>query len=149
MKPSLSNPLLTRCLAVGITSFIFCTSSVFAATYQWDQNDRAAGLGGSGAWDTASAFWDLVGTGLDDGTAVTAAVADWNPAIAVDSATFGGTAGTVTLASAVNGLGTGFTTGHQLFQRPSPPKQIPSNHPVCRSHDFPPSNNSKSQSNPA
>jgi fibronectin-binding autotransporter adhesin len=110
MKLNRSNPLFARYSAIGLTSIVLCSGSAFAATYQWDQNDSTAGLGGIGAWDTTSLFWDLVGTGLDDGTAVTAAVANWNPTTAVDATTFGGTAGTVSLAASVNVLGTGFTT---------------------------------------
>lgn len=109
MKLNSSNQLLSRYFTLGATMF-FCAGSAFAATYQWDQNGSAAGLGGTGAWDTTSAFWDLMGSGPDDGTAVTATVANWNPTTAVDFATFGGTAGTVTLGSAVNVLGTSFTS---------------------------------------
>nr|MCU0794787.1 hypothetical protein [Akkermansiaceae bacterium] len=86
------------------------SSHAFAVTLQWDQNESAAGLGGTGTWDTTSLFWDTVGTGADDGTDATVAVANWNPTTAVDSVTFGGVAGTVTLGSAVNVLGTAFTT---------------------------------------
>lgn len=114
MKQKRSNQILSRYISIGTTIFL-CSGSAYAATYQWDQNDSAADLGGTGAWDTTSAFWDLVGTGLDDGTAVTTTVANWNPTAAVDYATFGGTAGTVTLASGVNVLGTSFTiSGYTL-----------------------------------
>ncbi len=115
MKPKRSNPLFARHFAAGITSFILCTASGYAATYQWDTNGSTPGLGGSGSWDTTNTFWDLVGTGVDDGTDATVAVANWNPTTAVDSATFGGTADTVTLASAVNALGTSFSTSGYIF----------------------------------
>ena len=99
-----------------LPAFILIAGSVaLAAPYQWDPNDSTAGLGGTGAWDTTSLFWDALGSGADDGSDTTVAVASWNPATAVDSVTFGGSAGTVTLGAAVNVLGTSFsTTGYTL-----------------------------------
>ncbi|MGC4016819.1 MAG: autotransporter-associated beta strand repeat-containing protein [Luteolibacter sp.] len=77
-----------------------------AATYQWDVNGASAGLGGSGAWDATSTFWDTTGVGADDGTDATAAVAAFT---AADSAIFGGTPGTVTLGTAITVGSTQFT----------------------------------------
>lgn len=65
--------------------------------YQWDVNDSAVGLGGTGAWNTSDAFWDPVGTAPDDGTATTTAYTFTD----ADKAIFAGTAGTVTLGTGV------------------------------------------------
>jgi len=77
-----------------------------AANFFWDTNSSAAGLGGTGNWDTATANW------FNAGSATTASGTDTTAAAAFttsDVAYFTGTAGTVTLGSAitVNGLNFG------------------------------------------
>lgn len=79
-----------------------------AATYQWDPNDSASGLGGSGTWDTTTANWDDTAAGTNDGTDATAAVTF--STVTSDAATFGGTAGTVTMGTSVTLSTTTFTT---------------------------------------
>lgn len=72
-----------------------------AATRYWDINGNTAGVGGTGTWDTTSAFWNTSATGT--GGTVTA----WNNSN-LDTATFAGTAGTVT-------LGVPITVGNVTF----------------------------------
>lgn len=77
-------------------ALLVATSSLHAATYQWDTNSSTAGLGAAGgataSWSGIN--WDLVGSGSDTGTAVTTA---HNFTAGTDIALFGGTAGTVTV----------------------------------------------------
>ncbi|HAZ66268.1 MAG TPA: hypothetical protein DCY41_05875, partial [Opitutae bacterium] len=74
-----------------------------AANYQWDANGATAGLGGAAtANPTGATSWDLLGTGLDDGTDATVA-----SNVAADSYYFGGLTGTGT-AGAINNNG-GYT----------------------------------------
>lgn len=107
MKPnkSLFSPISKAAGLVLLTSFCI-TLNLQGANYQWDTNGAAAGLGGTGNWTTTDANWDLSGTGLDDGTDATQAVTF----ATTDTAAFGGTAGTVTLASAVALGTTSFTS---------------------------------------
>jgi autotransporter-associated beta strand protein len=69
-----------------------------AANLYWDANGSVAGVGGTGTWDTTSAFWSSSSVGTD-----AAAVASFT---ANDTAYFIGTAGTVTLggATTIGGL---------------------------------------------
>ena len=61
-----------------------------ATTLTWDADGVSGGTtGGTGTWNTASALWDNAGV-----------MTTWNNATP-DSAIFGGTAGTVTLGSAI------------------------------------------------
>lgn len=72
-----------------------------AADLYWDVNGTAVGLGGTGAWNTSSLFWNPNSNG------VSGPMAAWNnAAVGGDNAIFNGTAGTVTLA--------GPTTAHNL-----------------------------------
>ncbi|HEX2888801.1 autotransporter-associated beta strand repeat-containing protein, partial [Vineibacter terrae] len=59
-------------------------------TWYWDVNGTALGIGGTGTWDTTSAFWN------QDSNGVSGPMGLWNNA-AGDNAIFNGTAGTVTL----------------------------------------------------
>lgn len=73
----------------------------------WDPNGSAAGVGGSGAWDTSSALWTTDPAGLT-GHVV------WNNS-AGDEAIFAGSAGTVTLSAGITAGGlTASTDGYQL-----------------------------------
>src|SRR5262245_61028974 len=71
----------TATVALGFASGTGANS----ASLDWDANGAAAGTGGTGTWNTATALW-FNGVGFQA----------WNNA-ALDDATFGGTAGTVTL----------------------------------------------------
>jgi autotransporter-associated beta strand protein len=65
-----------------------------AADYYWDNNGATAGIGGaSGAWDTTTTNWSTASAGN------VATVVYPNAAGATTTAHFGGTAGTVTIAS--------------------------------------------------
>ena len=104
------NPLVKVSKAVLMTAaaLITCTPPTKAATYQWDTNGAAAGLGGAATWTASNAFWDLVGTGADlgtDGTVVQAL----SPA-APNILQLGGlTAGTLTISGASKAAGFIFT----------------------------------------
>ena len=79
-----------------------------AATLYWDTNGPTAGVGGAGAWDASTAFWNTSATG-SGGTA--SAWINGN----VDSAVFAGTAGAVTLGVPVTVGNLNFnTTGYTL-----------------------------------
>lgn len=101
MKRKRSNQFL-------VISALACSliGSTHAANYQWDVNDSATGLGGTGTWNSTNAFWDLVGTAPDDGTAATTAPTFTS----ADTATFAGTAGTVTLGSTITVGNVNFNT---------------------------------------
>jgi fibronectin-binding autotransporter adhesin len=78
------------------------------STLYWDINGNTAGLGGTGAWNTANTFWNTSATGAG-GT-----VSTWNNG-AVNNAIFGGTAGTVTLGTPITAGNLTFaTTGYTL-----------------------------------
>jgi fibronectin-binding autotransporter adhesin len=66
-----------------------------AANRYWDANGTAVGSGGTGTWDTTSAFWSASTDG------VSGPFSPWNNA-ALDDAFFGGTAGTVTLGGPIS-----------------------------------------------
>ncbi|MDX2082348.1 MAG: autotransporter-associated beta strand repeat-containing protein [Terrimicrobiaceae bacterium] len=73
-----------------------------AQTYVWDPNGSGGGTGGTGTWDTTSLYWD-------NGTS------SWPTSGASNIASFGGTAGTVTLTSGLVANGLSFsTTGYTL-----------------------------------
>ena len=64
-----------------------------AANLYWDANGTNVGTGGTGAWNTTSAFWSTSTAGTD-----ASAIASFTSA---DTAFFAGTAGTVTLGQAI------------------------------------------------
>ncbi len=78
--------------------------AVHAATFYWDANGAAAGVGGTGIWDTSSSLWR---SGSETGTLTTYVSADTTDAYLT------GTAGTVTLSGSiiVNTLTLGATSG--------------------------------------
>jgi hypothetical protein len=58
-----------------LTALPIATSAIASAqaTYQWDVNGAATGIGhttGAKTWNTTNAFWDLVGTGNDSGNPI-------------------------------------------------------------------------------
>ena len=73
-----------------------------AANYFWDpgQSNADPGSGGTGSWDTTNTFWKLAGTSGD---------VVW-PNTLTNTATFAGTAGTVTVNANLNALGMIFNT---------------------------------------
>ena len=74
-----------------------------AANLYWDSaNGNTAGLGGTGNWDTTSAFWSSTSAGTDPVTA---------NFTANDIAYFTGTAGTVTLGGPITIGGLNFGVG--------------------------------------
>lgn len=104
MKPHRFNPLVASA-AVALS----LSGSAFAASYQWDGNGATPGLGGSSgglAWNTGNSTWDLVGTGLDNGTDTTVAYTF----TAADTAIFGGTAASVFTGNAMRTVTIGATT---------------------------------------
>ncbi|HEY9130406.1 MAG TPA: autotransporter-associated beta strand repeat-containing protein [Dyella sp.] len=68
--------------------------TAFATDRYWDVNGGAAGSGGTGTWDTLSAYWNAANDG------VAGPFTAWNNA-ALDNAIFAGTPGTVTLSGAI------------------------------------------------
>ena len=82
-------------------------ASLPAANYYWDpsKSNTDPGSGGTGIWDTTSTFWKLAGTSGD---------VVW-PNTTANTADFAGTAGTVTLGSAITAGGLIFdTAGYSL-----------------------------------
>ncbi|MBZ9767076.1 autotransporter-associated beta strand repeat-containing protein [Mesorhizobium sp. CA6] len=97
--PSLTNlaskaaPILRGALVSGALLTGLGAVPAGAADLYWDVNGTAVGLGGTGAWNTSSLFWNPSSDG------VTGPMAIWNnAAVGGDNAIFNGTAGTVTLA---------------------------------------------------
>ena len=78
-----------------------------AADYQWDVNGATAGLGGTGSRNSANTVWDDLSAGVNDGTDTTQAVTFATS----HTATFAGTAGTVTLTSGAYSGDTNVTAG--------------------------------------
>ncbi|TPI21035.1 autotransporter-associated beta strand repeat-containing protein [Mesorhizobium sp. B4-1-1] len=86
--PVLRGALVSAALLAGLGAV-----PAGAADLYWDVNGTAVGLGGTGAWNTSSLFWNPSSDG------VTGPMASWNnAAVGGDNAFFNGTAGTVTLA---------------------------------------------------
>ena len=102
MKTSRRSRLSLRlfCAALPLLSV-----SATAASLNWDADGvSGAPTGGTGTWNTTSTFWD------DAGTMVT-----WNNGTP-DSASFGGTAGTVTLGESITAGTVSFdTAGYTLL----------------------------------
>jgi fibronectin-binding autotransporter adhesin len=100
---SLAGRALALSLATGLA-----VGGASAADRYWDVNGTAVGRGGGGAWNTSGAFWSPSGDG------VSGPYSAWNNG-ALDSAVFGGTAGTVTLGAPISAGGLTFeTTGYML-----------------------------------
>ena len=90
MSSLIARSWLPACLAITTLA----ASTTGAATLVWDP---AGAGGGTGTWDTTATDWD------NDGSAVA-----WSNATG-DTASFGGSAGTVTLSEAITAGGLGFT----------------------------------------
>lgn len=93
-----------RSLGFALVGVLASSHLSHAANYQWDANGATAGLGGSGLWNATTAFWDDLAAGANDGTDTTQAVTF--ALASLHNATFAGTAGTVTLQTASQTLGT-------------------------------------------
>lgn len=98
--------------AALLTIGLGTTPAVKAANLFWDVNADSAGLGGSGNWDTTSAYWFNAGAATSaSGTDVTSAYAF----TLSDIAYFTGTAGTVALQQPVSVAGLSFeSAGYSL-----------------------------------
>ncbi|PWL18378.1 autotransporter outer membrane beta-barrel domain-containing protein [Falsochrobactrum shanghaiense] len=75
-----------------------------AADRYWDANQTTPGYGGAGTWNLTSSLWSPNADG------VSGPYTAWNDA-ALDTAIFGGTAGTVTLGSPISVGGLTFNVG--------------------------------------
>lgn len=102
MQYPISFASLASRLAIGalcLSSFAFNAN---AASVYWDTDgDAAAGYGGSGTWSTSAANWNT----LENGSGVLQA---W---VNGDAANFGGSGGTVTVASGISTTGINFRAG--------------------------------------
>jgi autotransporter-associated beta strand protein len=99
-----STPRLAGSLVVAATGLIATILPASAASLSWDQTGGGA-LGGTGTWNTSNTNW---WNGASD-------VAWATNTTTGDSATFAGTAGTVTLGENINAKGLTFsTTGYTI-----------------------------------
>ncbi|WP_181172814.1 autotransporter-associated beta strand repeat-containing protein [Mesorhizobium sp. B2-1-5] len=94
-----SGRLLAAVLLAG-----FAASPAGAADRYWDVNGTGVGLGGAGAWNTSSLFWNESSNG------VSGPMDAWNNA-GGDNAIFDGTAGTVTIGGSIGAGSLIFNTG--------------------------------------
>ncbi|MGC3992465.1 MAG: autotransporter-associated beta strand repeat-containing protein [Chthoniobacteraceae bacterium] len=91
---------LARFLALTFGLSFTAALPSFAATYSWDAGlTPASPSGGTGAWDLSTADWS---NGTTDQV--------WTDTTGTDTATFGGTAGTVSVGTNLGALGLTFTT---------------------------------------
>jgi fibronectin-binding autotransporter adhesin len=96
-------------LRLGVAaSLISLCLPAHAVDRYWDVNGGAVGSGGTGTWNTSSAYWN------DSSDGVAGPFHAWNNA-ALDNAIFAGSAGTVTLGGPVTANAMTFgTTGYTL-----------------------------------
>lgn len=90
--------ILPRVLLLGLTA-----GPAVAADVYWDVNRGITGQGGSGSWNLSDVTWNQSSDGL------AGPFRPWNN-VALDTAVFGGAAGTVALGGAINAGGLTFTT---------------------------------------
>lgn len=118
MKPKNSNYLLRHLLRFASPAiFVTCLSTAQAQNRWWDGgssniagNGNGASAGGAGTWNTTLTNWD----------AGASAMVAWNNAN-LNTAVFGGTAGTVTINAPVSAGGLTFTTaGYTIASGASP-----------------------------
>jgi fibronectin-binding autotransporter adhesin len=86
-------PLTLRLGMLAALAALYAPATLATDRY-WDVNGGAAGSGGTGTWDTLSAYWNAANDG------VAGPFTAWNNA-ALDNAIFAGTAGTVTLSTPI------------------------------------------------
>ena len=100
-----------RALRLGVlTALLAMYAPVHAqsTTLYWDVNGTATGTGGTGTWDLSTPYWNSASDG------VTGPMVAWNNA-SLNTAYFGGTAGTVTLGTPITANALTFnTTGYTL-----------------------------------
>lgn len=88
-----------RCIALSVLSaglnLVVAQHKAPAADLFWDANGTAFGSGGTGSWDLTNARWSVNNDGVSGPYAL------WNNA-AGDTAIFGSSAGTVTLAATIS-----------------------------------------------
>ena len=112
MKPR-SNPFLRPASFVAALAFAISAVPALAAPLYWDGNDTTANAdGGSGIWDLTTTNWDTLASG--------GANIDWTNFGNTDIANFGGTGGTVTLATNLGATGAypnaiNVTAGNYIF----------------------------------
>jgi fibronectin-binding autotransporter adhesin len=96
-------------LRLGVlTALLTLHAPAYAVDRYWDVNGTSLGSGGTGTWNTTSPFWSPNNDG------VSGPYSAWNNAALYD-AYFGGTAGTVTLGSAITAHNLTFqTNGYSL-----------------------------------
>lgn len=95
---AVDHPTRRRCICAPLLALLFLPSLSWAATLFWDADGTfGGGTGGNGNWNTTSLFWT-------NATAMQA----WTNATN-DVASFGGTAGTVTLTEALTAGGLTFS----------------------------------------
>jgi len=106
------SPLRCATLMAAAMMLVGPAPQAVAANIFWDQNGSGAGAGGTGNWDTASAYWYNAGVATSiSGTNATAPYTFTG----ADTAYFTGTSGTVTLtlnpslAGLFFGVGTSYT----------------------------------------
>nr|WP_280821664.1 autotransporter-associated beta strand repeat-containing protein [Mesorhizobium soli] len=92
-----------RALPVSFASALVIGAAAAGVDRYWDPNGTQVGRGGTGTWNLTGAFWSPNGDG------VSGPYAPWDNS-AFDNAIFGGTAGTVTLASPINAHNLTFET---------------------------------------
>jgi autotransporter-associated beta strand protein len=112
MKPR-SKPFLRIGSFVATLSLCFSAIPAHAAALYWDGTDTTANAdGGSGIWDLTTTNWDTLASG--------GANIDWTNFGNTDIANFGGTGGTVTLATNLGATGAypnaiNVTAGNYIF----------------------------------
>lgn len=93
----------TRALPLSIASVLAVGTATAAVDRYWDPNGTSVGRGGTGTWNATSSFWSPSGDGVSGPYSM------WNNGT-LDTAIFGGTAGTVTLGSTITVGGVTFET---------------------------------------
>ncbi len=104
-RPNSSATFFRRSAALAVVicpALLLTAPAAKAANYFWDPSAIAAdpGSGGTGNWNTTSSFWELAGSGIDS---------VW-PNLNTNTATFSGTAGTVTPTAGITAQGLIFST---------------------------------------
>ncbi|WP_353152475.1 autotransporter-associated beta strand repeat-containing protein, partial [Pollutimonas bauzanensis] len=97
---TVSSRILPGVLLLGLAA-----GPAAAADVYWDVNGGSPGQGGSGTWNLSDVTWNQSSDG------VAGPFRAWDN-VALDTAVFGGTAGTVTVGGALNAGGLTFTTAN-------------------------------------
>ena len=101
----------SRALRLGVLAALlamYAPAHAQSTTLYWDVNGTGTGTGGTGTWDLSTPYWNSASDG------VTGPMVAWNNA-SLNTAYFGGTAGTVTLGTPITANALTFnTTGYTL-----------------------------------